>query len=533
MRRDPMSVPSARTSAEPPRTPDAASDAPPPSREHGAPAATAAAAARAVGATARGDKTGWYVPLAVGVDALGAGGPLGLVFADGRVPHPLGAALLASAAWLGVRAAHRRYAWRQLGESRGLLAALRDGLSLAGLLAVVQVTGAQVAADRTDRGEVTGGQLPELGLVALALVATPVLTGACSALIHRHLTARRRAARAVRRALVVGEPGPAEQVVTRLAARTDHAYVVVGAVAVGAGAETGDLPEADRLPADPALAAGDGPAVLEAAARCRAELVLAVPGALLTGERLRRLSWTAQDAGLPLVVASGVRGVALRRVRLETAAGLNLAHIAPPPRSGPQLLAKSALDRAGAVLGLLLLAPLFAVLAVAVRLGSPGPALYRQTRVGRHGVPFTMWKFRSMVREAELLRPGLAPADEQDGPTFKIRRDPRVTGVGRLLRRTSLDELPQLVNVLRGEMSLVGPRPPLPDEVAHYDATGLRRLSVKPGLTGPWQVSGRCELSWDESLALDLWYTDNWSLTTDLDLLLRTIRAVADGRGAY
>ncbi|MGH3314365.1 MAG: exopolysaccharide biosynthesis polyprenyl glycosylphosphotransferase, partial [Streptomyces sp.] len=264
-----------------------------------------------------------------------------------------------------------------------------------------------------------------------------------------------------------------------------------------------------------------------------AELVLIVPGALLTGDRLRRLSWAAHDAGLPLAIASGLTEVALRRVRPSTAAGLNLLHIAPPVRGGPQLAMKTVLDRVGAACGLLLLAPLFALVAAAVRVGSPGPVLYRQTRVGHLGSPFTMWKFRSMVEAADRLRPALAAADEQDGPMFKIRRDPRVTRVGRLLRRTSLDELPQLVNVLRGEMSLVGPRPPLPEEVAGYDTAALRRLCVKPGLTGPWQVGGRSDLSWDESLALDLRYADNWSITTDLDLLARTVRAVVDGRGAY
>jgi exopolysaccharide biosynthesis polyprenyl glycosylphosphotransferase len=273
--------------------------------------------------------------------------------------------------------------------------------------------------------------------------------------------------------------------------------------------------------------------VLEAAHRCRAELVMVVPGALLTGDRLRRLSWAAQDAELPLVIATGLTDVAVRRVRAATAAGLNLLHISAPVRRGPQQVVKDVLDRVGAALGLLLLAPVFALVVAAVRIGSDGPALYRQTRIGHRGVPFTMFKFRSMVQEADALRASLASADEQDGPMFKIRRDPRVTRVGRLLRRTSVDELPQLMNVLRGEMSLVGPRPPLPDEVAGYDVAALRRLCVKPGMTGPWQVGGRSDLSWDESLALDLQYADNWSLTTDLDLLARTVRAVVDGRGAY
>ncbi|HET6634394.1 MAG TPA: sugar transferase, partial [Streptomyces sp.] len=371
------------------------------------------------------------------------------------------------------------------------------------------------------------------GVAVLALTPVPVLTGLCRALTHRHLSAQHRAAQTVRRALVVGEAGPVDHVVGRLAARTDHAYVVTGAVPVGRGELLCGVPTGERLAAEPADAAADGGVVLAAARRYGAEAVLVVPGSALTGERLRQLSWAVQDAGLPLAVTSGLTEVALRRLRVATAAGLNLLHVSPPVRRGAQLALKSAIDRVGAAVGLVLLAPLFAVLAVAVRLDSPGPALYRQTRIGRLGVPFTMWKFRSMTADADALRAQLAAADEQEGPMFKIRRDPRITRLGGLLRRTSLDELPQLVNVLRGEMSLVGPRPPLPEEVAAYDAVARRRLDVRPGMTGPWQVGGRSELSWDESLAIDLGYADNWSLTGDLDVLARTVRAVVDGRGAY
>jgi lipopolysaccharide/colanic/teichoic acid biosynthesis glycosyltransferase len=187
----------------------------------------------------------------------------------------------------------------------------------------------------------------------------------------------------------------------------------------------------------------------------------------------------------------------------------------------------------GAGVGLLLLSPLLGAIALAVRCTSPGPVFYRQTRYGQHGTPFTMWKFRTMVVDADARKAELTAANENDGLMFKIRRDPRVTRVGRLLRRCSLDELPQLLNVLSGEMSLVGPRPPLPDEVARYDEVELRRLSVKPGITGLWQVSGRSELSWDETLALDLRYVDNWSFLGDVDVMARTFRAVVDGRGAY
>jgi lipopolysaccharide/colanic/teichoic acid biosynthesis glycosyltransferase len=159
--------------------------------------------------------------------------------------------------------------------------------------------------------------------------------------------------------------------------------------------------------------------------------------------------------------------------------------------------------------------------------------VHRQTRIGRGGKPFTMAKFRTMVADAERLRYQLTGTNEQDGRMFKIRRDPRITRVGRVLRRYSLDELPQLFNVVQGHMSLVGPRPPLPDEAAGYDEVERRRLAVKPGLTGLWQVSGRSDLSWDETVALDLRYVDNWSPSGDLGVLCRTVGAVVAGRGAY
>ncbi|KAF0646055.1 exopolysaccharide biosynthesis polyprenyl glycosylphosphotransferase, partial [Streptomyces fradiae] len=198
-----------------------------------------------------------------------------------------------------------------------------------------------------------------------------------------------------------------------------------------------------------------------------------------------------------------------------------------------QTALKTAVDRCGAALGLLALSPLLLLLVLLIRLDSPGPAFYRQVRVGRDRETFTMWKFRSMVTDADVRKDDLAARNECDGLMFKMRRDPRVTRVGRFLRRTSLDELPQLLNVLRGDMSLVGPRPPLPEEVAAYDATALRRLRVKPGMTGLWQVSGRSDLSWDETIQLDLHYVDNWSFSSDLDVMSRTLRAVVDGRGAY
>jgi lipopolysaccharide/colanic/teichoic acid biosynthesis glycosyltransferase len=177
--------------------------------------------------------------------------------------------------------------------------------------------------------------------------------------------------------------------------------------------------------------------------------------------------------------------------------------------------------------------PLLLVIALAIRLGSPGPIFFRQTRVGREGRLFTCYKFRSMRDGADELRAALHDLNEATGPIFKMRDDPRLTRVGKIIRRLSFDELPQLYNVLLGDMSLVGPRPPMPSEVEAYQAWHRRRLEVSPGLTGLWQVSGRSNLTFDEMVMLDLFYAENWSLVRDFKILLRTVPVVLRGTGAY
>jgi exopolysaccharide biosynthesis polyprenyl glycosylphosphotransferase len=201
---------------------------------------------------------------------------------------------------------------------------------------------------------------------------------------------------------------------------------------------------------------------------------------------------------------------------------------------GARRLAKVAMDRVGSLVLLVVLIPLWVAIAALIRATSEGPVLFRQPRVGLHGKEYRCFKFRTMVQGAEGLREGLLERNECDGGVlFKVRRDPRVTPLGRILRRYSLDELPQLLNVLAGQMSLVGPRPPLPDEVARYGQDMRRRLMVKPGMTGLWQVSGRADLSWTDSVRLDLYYVENWSLSGDLAILLRTFLTVIRGTGAY
>jgi exopolysaccharide biosynthesis polyprenyl glycosylphosphotransferase len=250
---------------------------------------------------------------------------------------------------------------------------------------------------------------------------------------------------------------------------------------------------------------------------------------------LTRLAWRLEGSGVALAVAPALTNVAGPRISIRPVAGLPLLHVEEPELSGRARLIKTLFERALAVVALVLFAPFIAAIALAIRIDSPGPVLFRQERVGQDGRSFRLFKFRSMVSDAEIVTMHVAHLNEADsaGFLFKIRQDPRVTGVGRWIRRYSLDEIPQLFNVLRGEMALVGPRPPLPQEVERYGPDLRRRLVVKPGITGLWQVSGRSDLSWDDAVRLDLFYVENWSMALDLQILWKTIFAVVRARGAY
>jgi exopolysaccharide biosynthesis polyprenyl glycosylphosphotransferase len=245
------------------------------------------------------------------------------------------------------------------------------------------------------------------------------------------------------------------------------------------------------------------------------------------------LGWALEKTRAELLLAPAVTEVVGPRVHIRPVCGLPLMHMERPELRGTRRLVKNLFDRTAALVGIVLLAPLLVGLALAVSLTSRGGMFFRQERVGRDGRTFSMLKFRSMVAGADRLVDDLAADSDGNGVLFKRKNDPRVTRIGRFMRRYSLDELPQLVNVLTGAMSLVGPRPPLPTEVERYGFDMHRRFLVKPGLTGLWQVSGRSDLSWDDSVRIDVRYVENWSLAFDFMILWKTVGAVLRGSGAY
>jgi exopolysaccharide biosynthesis polyprenyl glycosylphosphotransferase len=262
-------------------------------------------------------------------------------------------------------------------------------------------------------------------------------------------------------------------------------------------------------------------------------VVLACPE--IDGVFLRRLAWQIERDDIDLIVASTLVDVAGDRTTIRPVDGLPMLHVEHPRLKGVRRVIKGAFDRSAALLLLALAMPFLLAMAALVRYspGARGPAIFRQERVGKNGRLFRIYKFRTMYLDAEERLAELMHRNDSDGELFKMREDPRVTPIGRWLRRFSIDEVPQLLNVLKGDMSLVGPRPPLAREVARYPADMRRRLVVKPGLTGLWQVSGRSNLSWEESIRLDLSYVENWSLAMDMAILARTATAVIRSSGAY
>jgi len=367
-------------------------------------------------------------------------------------------------------------------------------------------------------------------LVVLGVVAAVVLVGVARYLTRKGLHRRRSQGLDCHQVLVLGAPASVAELTRHLEASRYVGFRVVG-VRTDTAAPTGRL--APALPEGVAVRPSSEP-VLDAVAAVGADVVAVAGGpAAHEGSGVRALAWELEGTGIGLMVAPDVVDVAGPRLRVHPVAGLPLLELSEPQVAGTRRSWRAIYDRVGAVLLGLATIPVWVPAALAVAVSSKGPVLYRQTRVGLGGKEFTLYKLRSMVDGADQQLDAVADGNISDGPLFKLPEDPRVTRVGRVLRRWSIDELPQLVNVLRGDMALVGPRPPLPSEVAQYDEPTHRRLLVKPGITGLWQVSGRADLSWDEAVRLDLHYVDNWSPALDVLILWKTLGAVLHRRGAY
>lgn len=392
---------------------------------------------------------------------------------------------------------------------------------------------------------ITNSSLMLFGLLAIACYllkielargyfATALPAGLAALLLSRWiwrqwLVSRRVNGTMAARVILLGSEESAVHIAEILRGSPAAGYIVVGAVTPNGRAGT-------VLGSSGVPILGTISDALDAMESIGADTVVVTSTAAMSPTHLRNLSWSLEPGRRHLVVAPGLTNIAGPRIHARPVSGLPLIHVETPRYEGARKLVKRVFDVVASTALLLVLSMPLVLIALTVKLTSPGPIIFRQSRVGINGKPFDMLKFRSMVEDAELRLNELV-SDGASSPEnqimFKMSEDPRVTGVGRFLRRFSLDELPQLANVLNGSMSLVGPRPPLMSEVAHYESHVNRRFLVTPGITGLWQVSGRSDLSWEDTVRLDLYYVENWTFVGDLVILWRTIRAVTSRQGAY
>ena len=343
------------------------------------------------------------------------------------------------------------------------------------------------------------------------------------------IRARKGLGKCITRLLVVGSPRAIRDLTLALSREPWSGYDIVGACIPGGFSRTNiGVPGIGTIPVF-----GDETAVAAAVGASDSHAVAVAATDQFHGKGLRDLSWELESLDIDLLVAPGVIDIAGPRLHMRPVAGLPLIHVEKPRYHGAKRFQKRGFDFAFSGTALLCGLPLLVMIAIGIKLSSTGPVFYRQQRIGLDGKPFEMIKFRTMVVGADAMVADLADLNEGRGVLFKIRKDPRVTPIGRVLRKYSLDELPQFVNVLMGHMSVVGPRPPLGAEVATYDDDTMRRLLVRPGITGLWQVSGRSDLSWEDSVRLDLFYVENWSMMADLLIALKTLRVVLNHSGAY
>ena len=366
------------------------------------------------------------------------------------------------------------------------------------------------------------------GYLVLALPLGMVGLAANRWIVRRVMLARRRAQGLNSAVLAIGEADSVGALTQELARHPELGYTVVGVCGP-------DITQCTNLVVS---GAGDvriypcGEDVMSAVAASAADVV-AITSGYLNASQIRDLSWQLEELEIDLVVALGVLDVSRPRLMIRPVGGLPLIHIDKPRYEGANHFRKRLFDVFFSVAVLLLVTPLLLLVALAIKFEDHGPVFYTAERIGLDGRRFRMLKFRTMAVGADQRLGELSHLDEGNGVLFKIRSDPRVTRVGYFLRRYSIDEIPQFINVLRRDMSVVGPRPPLPSEVSAYDDQMRRRLFVRPGITGLWQISGRSDLSWEDSVRLDLSYVENWSMVGDLVIAAKTVNVVRRGSGAY
>jgi exopolysaccharide biosynthesis polyprenyl glycosylphosphotransferase len=403
------------------------------------------------------------------------------------------------------------YEWRFLGtgpdEFRRVLNA---GLSLTGALALISYA--------------VNNELSRLYLV-ISMQVIVVLDLVVRLALRKRLHRLRQKGMCMSTVVAVGHESAVSQLICELRREPHHGLQVIAACLAGE-------PGVDKVAGVPVV--GDLEDTASVVRNLNAGTVAVLSCPEMDGLKLRTLAWELEKTGTDLCVAPALLDVAGPRTTVRPTAGMTLLHVDHPQLSGPRQVVKDLFDRCAAAFGLFALTPLLLAIAAIIKLSDNGPALFTQTRVGKGGEIFKIYKFRTMVVNAEALLSEVREENESEGGVlFKIRKDPRITAIGAKLRKSSLDELPQLINVLKGEMSLVGPRPALPEEAAKYADHVRRRLVVKPGLTGMWQVNGRSELSWDESVRMDLRYVENWSFALDLQILWKTFSVIFRGDGAY
>lgn len=368
------------------------------------------------------------------------------------------------------------------------------------------------------------------GFVGLAFPVGVLALLAGRWLVRQHLAIDRKNGRSVSKLLIIGSPQSAEHLANSLKGAPAAGYLPVSAHLPGAAEEYRNLALLS-VPVAGVEAGFEG--ILGSILSAEVDAVAISAGAALPPSDLRRLGWELAARDIGMILAPALTDIAGPRIHTQPVAGLPLIHVSTPKLTGGKKVAKRAFDIVGAGTLVLLLAPFFLFVGLMIKATSSGPIFYSQERVGLHGTVFKMRKFRSMkVNADEELLALLEAQQSVDKPLFKIQNDPRITTVGRILRKYSIDELPQLFNVLGGSMSLVGPRPQRLAEVALYDDAAHRRLYVSPGMSGLWQVSGRSNLSWEESIRLDLYYVENWSLMADFVILFKTLKAVTMSTGA-